>query len=62
MDAGHQSLKVSVGYNKKGQESQKKKKREHSKGFLPLIFPILEQLENATPSAPLLSNMCFWRF
>ena len=62
MDAGHQSLEISVGYNKIGQASQKKKKREHSNGFLPLIFPTLGQLENATPPAPILSDMCFWGF
>ena len=34
-----------VGYNKKGQESHKKRTTGYSKGFLPLIFPTwLEKL------------------
>ena len=44
-----------LGITKKGQASQKKRKRRHGKGFLPLIFPTLGHLEHATwqhPSPP----------
>ena len=44
-----------VVYPKKGQESPVE---GHNRGFLPLIFPNLGQLERYTP----LSGMCFWSF